>query len=76
MKQSVYVVKYDNLVDDEVTLHVVIEDTVNRPNNPSDDELIDDFMYVNYGAQEGDFEVEEIEPKDIVYIGENYQVEV
>lgn len=50
-----------------------IEQTANRPNNPEDEEIIADYLNVNYGVESGVFEFREI---TIVKIDENYEVEV
>lgn len=44
-----YVVTFITNDEEEVGLLLKIEVTVNRPNNPDDDELIMDYLNQNYG---------------------------
>lgn len=44
-----YVVTFKTFDESEVGLVFEIEVTVNRPNNPDDDELIKDYLKLNYG---------------------------
>lgn len=45
-----YVVTFQTMDELEVGLLIKIEVSVNRPNNPDDDDLIYDYLKRNYGA--------------------------
>lgn len=52
--------KYIIIFDREYSLHddiiLAIKQDVNRPNNPTDDKIIRDYIYNNYGATPYDLE--------------------
>lgn len=76
MKSSSYIIKFFREdIDREQTLYIDIKESANRPNNPSDDEIIDDFMNEQYGLVEGEFEVTEMTIGQRVEIGDDYKVQ-
>jgi hypothetical protein len=54
LKSNQYLVTVYNDEDDtdEESQIITIYDNVNRPNNPDDDEIIDEYVHENYGFKE------------------------
>jgi hypothetical protein len=74
--------KYNNYVvicasgssEDPKGVSISIEQDVNRPNNPEDEELIASYMNVNYEMSTSEFKI--IEQYDSVTLDKDYTVEI
>ncbi|WP_340032667.1 hypothetical protein NSQ20_12460 [Paenibacillus sp. FSL K6-1122] len=70
-----YLVYFKTKTEFEVGLMFKIEVSVNRPNNPSDDEIINDYLKLNYG-ETIDYETLHCQVlSDVIHIDEDYCVE-
>jgi hypothetical protein len=71
-----YVVTFNTMDEVDVSLLIKIKVSVNRPNNPDDDEIIHDYLKLNYGERV-DYETLKWSTLDsTVIISETYEVEV
>lgn len=74
MKYKNYMVSWQGNGDVDYYRLFKIQQTVNRPNNPEDEEIICDYMEVNYGRTVNNgISVDYLE--ETIVIGENYAVE-
>ncbi|MFE6075585.1 hypothetical protein ACFVQB_14030 [Paenibacillus sp. NPDC057886] len=70
-----YLVCFKTKTEWEVGLMFKIDVSVNRPNNPSDDEIINDYLKLNYG-ESIDYETLQYHVlDDVIHIDEDYCVE-
>ncbi|MDR6779543.1 hypothetical protein J2W98_003823 [Paenibacillus peoriae] len=70
-----YLVCFKTKTEWEVGLVVKIDVSVNRPNNPSDDEIINDYLKLNYG-ESIDYETLQCHVlSDVIHIDQDYCVE-
>ncbi|GAB6989599.1 hypothetical protein [Paenibacillus pini] len=71
-----YTVNFKTTDESEVGLIFEISATVNRSNNPTDEELIKDYLHVNYGLTV-DYETLQCHAlDDVVRIDEDYEIEI
>ncbi|QWU14211.1 hypothetical protein SAMN04487895_101500 [Paenibacillus sophorae] len=71
-----YVVTFELFDETEIGLLFEIEETINRPNDPDNETLIFDYLYKNYGNVLNPHTIKWHVLNDIVYIGEDYCVEI
>lgn len=70
-----YLVCFKTQTEWEVGLMFKIDVSINRPNNPSDDEIINDYLKLNYG-ESIDYETLQCYVlSDVVHIDHDYCVE-
>lgn len=70
-----YLVCFETVTDIEIGLMFEIDVSVNRPNNPSDDEIIRNYLRVNYGDSI-DYETLQCHVlDDVIHIDQDYCVE-
>ncbi|WP_091017672.1 MULTISPECIES: hypothetical protein [Paenibacillus] len=70
-----YLVCFKTKTEREVGLIIKIDVTFKRPNNPSDDEVIIDYLKVNHG-ETIDYETLQYHVlSDVIHIDEDYCVE-
>ncbi|WP_145413477.1 hypothetical protein [Paenibacillus xylanexedens] len=70
-----YLVCFKTKAELEVGLMFKIDISINRPNNPSDDEIIYDYLKLNYGESINYESLQWHVLDDVTHIDEDYCVE-
>ncbi len=71
-----YLVCFETKNNIEIGLMFEIDVSVNRPNNPTDDEIIRDYLEINYGNSV-DYDTLKCHMLDsIIHIDEDYCIEI
>nr|WP_145401758.1 hypothetical protein [Paenibacillus xylanexedens] len=69
-----YLVNFKTKAELEVGLMFKIDISINRPNNPSDDEIINDYLKLNYGESINYETLQWHVLDDVIHIDEDYCV--